>query len=105
VTAVEQVHELRKPGDTDAVTFSWSDPDAGLYGLARVATGLSADGAEQPSALAVVFSAHEPLGGIAVAGPEALDAVSASVVEPLQRSTARGGVDLALVLEFTAMTP
>ena len=67
MSAVEQVHELRKPGDTDAVTFSWADAGAGLYGLARVATGLAADGAEQPSALAVVFSGREPLGAVAVA--------------------------------------
>jgi hypothetical protein len=105
VTAVEEVHELRKPGDTDAVTFSWADPSTGLCGLARVATGLSADGAEQPSALAVVFSGREPLGAIAVAGPEAPDAVSAHVEEPLQRWTVRGGGELAFELEFTATTP
>jgi hypothetical protein len=105
MTAVEQVHELRKPGDTDAVTFSWGDPGAGLYGLARVATGLSADGAEQPSALAVVFSGREPLGAVAVAGPEAPESVSASVEEPLRRWTVRGAGSLAFDLEFTATTP
>ncbi len=105
MTAVEQVHELRKPGDTDAVTFSWGDRGSGLYGLARVATGLSADGAEQPSALAVVFSGREPLGAVAVAGADAPDTVSASVEEPLRRWTVRGGGELAFDLEFTATTP
>jgi hypothetical protein len=105
VTAVEQVHELRKPGDTDAVTFSWADPAAGLYGLARVATGLSAEGAEQPSALAVLFSGREPLGAVAVAGDQAPEAVTASVEEPLRRWTVRGAGELAFDLEFAATTP
>ena len=105
MTAVEQVHELRKPGDTDAVTFSWADASAGLYGLARVATGLSADGAEQPSALAVAFSGPRPIGAVAVAGADAADAVSASVEEPLRRWTVRGAGELAFELEFTATTP
>ena len=105
MSAVEQVHELRKPGDTDAVTFAWADPVAGLYGLARVATGLSADGAEQPSALAVVFSGREPLGAVALAGAEAPEAVSASIEEPLRRWAVRGAGSLAFDLEFTATTP
>jgi len=105
VSAVEHVHELRKPGDTDAVTFSWADASAGLYGLARVATGLAADGAEQPSALAVLFSGREPLGAVAVAGPDAAAVVSASVDEPLRRWTVRGAGELAFELEFTATTP
>jgi hypothetical protein len=105
MTAVEEVHALRKPGDTDAVTFSWGDAGAGLYGLARVATGLAGDGAEQPSALAVVFSGREPLGAIAVAGPGAPGVVSATVDEPLQRWTVRGAGELAFELEFAATTP
>jgi hypothetical protein len=105
MSVAEQVHELRKPGDTDAVTFAWGDPGAGLYGLARVATGLGADGAEQPSALAVVFSGREPLGAVALAGPEAPEAVSASIEEPLRRWAVRGAGSLAFDLEFTATTP
>jgi hypothetical protein len=105
VSLAEQVHELRKPGDTDAVTFAWGDPGSGLYGLARVATGLGTDGAEQPSALAVMFSGREPLGAVAVAGAEAPDAVAASVEEPLRRWTVRGGGELGVELEFTATTP
>ena len=42
---LEAPRALRKPGDTDAVTFSWADASAGLYGLARVAGGAGADGA------------------------------------------------------------
>jgi hypothetical protein len=105
MSAVEEVHELRKPGDTDAVTFAWADASAGLYGLARVATGLTADGAEQPSALAVVFSGRDPLGAVAVAGRDAANVVSASVEEPLRRWTVRAAGELAFELQFTATTP
>ncbi len=68
---LEAPRPLRQPGDTDAVTFSWADRAAGLYGLARVAGGAGADGAPQASALAVAFAEREPLGAIAVAGAEA----------------------------------
>jgi hypothetical protein len=101
----EAAHALRKPGDTDAVTFAWADPGAGLYGLARVATGLSADSVEQPSALVVAFSGHDPLGALAVAGEDAPDAVSATVEEPLRRWTLRGRGELEFALEFAATTP
>jgi hypothetical protein len=105
MSVVEDVHELRKSGDTDAVTFAWADPGSGLYGLARVATGLGADGAEQPSALAITFSGRKPLGVVAVAGADAPSVVSASVDEPLQRWTVRGSGELEFALEFTALTP
>ncbi len=105
MSLVEQVHELRKPGDTDAVTFTWADPAAGLYGLARVATGLAADRSEQPSALAIAFSGRELLGAVALAGPDAPDIVSATVEEPLRRWSLRGGGELEFALEFTATTP
>ncbi len=105
MTALEQVHELRKPGDTDAVTFTWADPGAGLYGLARVATGLAADRSEQPSALAIAFSGRDPLGAVALSGPDAPEAVSATVEEPLRRWSLRGGGELEFALEFTATTP
>ena len=49
----EAPRPLRKPGDTDAVTFSWADARAGVYGLARVASGLLADGTTSHSVLAV----------------------------------------------------
>jgi hypothetical protein len=57
-------HERARPpageGFVDAVTISWGDPEADLYGLARI--GLDADGA---SALAVLFSRREPVAAIA----------------------------------------
>ena len=46
----EAPRALRKPGDTDAVTFTFADAGAGLYGLARVASGLGGDGAQSSSA-------------------------------------------------------
>jgi hypothetical protein len=101
----EAAHALRKPGDTDAVTFSWADPGSGLYGLARVATGLGADSVEQPSALAIAFAGRAPLGAVAMAGADASDAVSATVEEPLRRWTLRGAGELQFDLEFAATTP
>jgi hypothetical protein len=101
----EAGHALRKPGDTDAVTFSWADPGAGLYGLARVATGIGADSVEQPSALAIAFAGREPLGAVAVAGADAGAAVTASVDEPLRRWSLRGDGELAFDLQFEATTP
>jgi len=64
----EAPRPLRKPGDTDAVTFSWADGRAGVYGLARVASGLLADGTTSHSVLAVVCAGRETLGAIAEAG-------------------------------------
>jgi hypothetical protein len=92
---------LRKPGDTDAVTFSWADTDANLYGLARVATGLGADGETSTSALAVAFLGRDPLGAV-VASPA--DAVTATVEEPLSRWTVRGTGELEFELTFEALT-
>jgi hypothetical protein len=99
---LEAARALRAPGDTDAVTFSWGDADAGLYGLARVATGIGADGVEQPSALVLAFSGREPGDVVAVAGTEAGLALSTTVEEPLERWTLRGS---GLELTFEAATP
>ncbi len=79
------------PAFADAVTFSFADAAAGVYGLARL--GISGEGA---SALAVLFSGREPVAALAVGGldveGEAWDAVSAgglrtTVEEPLARWT------------------
>jgi hypothetical protein len=84
---VEAPRPLRKPGDTDAATFSWADRDAGLYGLARVATGIMADGEPQPSALTLVLAGREPLSADAVAGAQAGEALTAVTDAPLERWT------------------
>lgn len=76
-------------GFTDAVTFSFGDLGAEVFGLARV--GLSAGPAA--SGLAVLFSGREPVaaraaGGLVVSSPQwgAVDAagVTTDVVEPLR---------------------
>jgi hypothetical protein len=96
-------------GFADAVTFSFGDERADVYGLARAGI---ADGAG--SGLALLFSGHETAaaqaeGGVAVDGDgwEAVRAggVSTTVDEPLRRWTVRfdGGEDGAFALEFTAL--
>jgi hypothetical protein len=102
---LEAPRELRKPGDTDAVTFSWADAEAGLYGLARAATGVGGDGVEQPSALAVAFAGRKPLGAVALAGAEAAAVLDTTVEAPLERWTLRGDGELEFGLSFEATTP
>jgi hypothetical protein len=106
---LEAPRELRKPGDTDAVTFSWADPGAGLYGLARVAGGAGADGAESASALAVAFAGREPLGAIAESSSDAGGAGSVSVVAsveaPLERWSVRARGEVEFALTFEALSP
>lgn len=101
--ALEARRSLREPGDTDAVTFSWADADAGLYGLARVAAGVSADGGESASALAIAFAGRDPLGAIAEAGPA--PPVVAETDAPLERWTLRSTGAPAFELVFEALTP
>jgi hypothetical protein len=82
-----------RPGFSDAVTFSFGDSAAGVYGVARV--GLS-DGAEAgavvASGLAMLFAGREPVavraaGGLDLAEPswDAIDAagVLTTILEPL----------------------
>ncbi len=97
---------------SDAVTFAFGDPDAELYGLARV--GMAAD-ERTASGLAVLFSGREPVaaraeGAIAVghASWEDVEAagVRARIDEPLRRWSTEfrhdgGGFELS----FTALTP
>ena len=99
---METPRALRKPGDTDAVTFSWADAEAGLYGLARVASGLGADGAAASSALAVGFAGRDTLGAIA---SSPADDVVATTEAALQRWTVRGSGELTFELVFDALTP
>ena len=98
---LETPRPLRKPGDTDAVTFSWADTDAGLYGLARVASGLGTDGETSTSALAVGFLGRETLGAIVSSPAEDL---AATVEAPLERWTVRGSGELTFELTFEALT-
>ena len=79
----EAPRPLRKAGDTDAVTFSWADARAGVYGLARVASGLLADGTTSHSVLAVGFAGRETLGAIAEAGETPPDELVAETEAPL----------------------
>ena len=99
---METPRALRKPGDTDAVTFSWADAGAGLYGLARVASGLGADGAVSSSALAVGSPGATRW---ARSPARRADDVVATTDAPLERWTVRGSGELAFALVFEALTP
>ena len=71
MSALEAPRALRKPGDTDAVTFSWADADAGPATGSRASPpAIGADGEASASALAVAFAGREPLGAIAEAGAQ-----------------------------------
>jgi hypothetical protein len=102
---LEAPRSPRKPGDTDAVTFSWADVAAGVYGLARVASGALADGTTSHSVLAVGFAGRETLGAIAEAGATPPAEIVATVEEPLERWTVEGSGELEFSLTFEALTP
>ena len=82
------------PGFSDAVTFSFGDLDAQLFGLARTGLSPADDGTAQASGLALLFGGFEPVavraaGGLAAdpaAGWDAVDAagVRTTVITPLQ---------------------
>jgi hypothetical protein len=101
----EAPRPLRKAGDTDAVTFSWADVEAGVYGLARVASGQLADGATSHSVLAVAFAGRDPLGAIAEAGATPPAELVATVEEPLERWTVTASGELEFSLSFEALSP
>jgi hypothetical protein len=101
----EAPRPLRKPGDTDAVTFSWADGRAGLYGLARVASGLLADGTTSHSVLAVGFAGRETRGATAEAGETPPAELTTAIEEPLERWTLSGSGELEFSLTFEALTP
>jgi hypothetical protein len=109
--AQERAQPATGPAFTDAVTFAFGDPDAQLYGLARL--GLSPEGA---SALALLFSGREPVaalarGGIEVAEDAGWDAiriagVSARTETPLERWTvALDHGAHGFELDFGALSP
>jgi hypothetical protein len=103
--SLEAPRPLRKPGDTDAVTFSWADVSAGVFGLARVASGLASDGSESSSALAIAFAGRDTLGAIAEAGAVPPPELVVETVEPLERWVVRGSGELEFELTFEALTP
>ena len=82
------------PGFLDALSFSFGDPGAQLYGVARLAL----DGDGRAGAMAIIYSGHEPVAGgrqagVAldedVAGWESVRAagVSSTVEQPLEAWT------------------
>lgn len=101
---------------TDAVTFSFGDRDAELYGVARAGLSVGPEGTPQGSGLALLFAGREPVTARAAGGLdlaelawEAVDAggVTTIVEEPLRRwrvafvaEDGRTGFDLA----FTAVS-
>ena len=109
-------HEARRPphgeGFSDAVSFSFADPDQRLYGLARI--GLSPPPGNA-SALALLFADDRPVAVRAQGDAETPDGeweqvtiagVSAAVVEPLARwRTSFDGDGAGFELEFTAACP
>jgi hypothetical protein len=101
----EAPRPLRKPGDTDAVTFTWADGRAGVYGLARIASGLLADGTASHSVLAVGFAGRETLGAIAEAGATPPAELTAAVEEPLERWTLTAAGEIEFSLTFEALSP
>jgi hypothetical protein len=98
-----------------AVTFSFADPAAQLYGLARL--GLSGEGeARRGSALALLFAGREPVAAIAEGDvPVAADAdwellelpgLATSVEAPFERWSVRmAGARHEFALSFEAASP
>jgi hypothetical protein len=91
---LERARPATGPAFSDAVTFAFADPQAEVYGLARL--GLSgADGSRSGSALAVLFSGREPAatlaeGGVPVDGgfeDLSVAGLSTRVDAPLERWT------------------
>jgi len=104
-----------RASETDAVTFSFADPAAELYGLARL--GLAGTGSQRRgSALAVLFAGREPVtaiaeGDLAVPVDAAwerlvLPGLAATVDVPLERWSLRmAGERSSLALVFEAASP
>jgi hypothetical protein len=114
--ADERARPVEGRAFADAVTFSFGDPAADAYGVARV--GLSGDetGERSGSALALLFAAREPVAAVAVGGvhvaPDAdfgaldVETLATTVDVPLERWTVRFGGpadDHGFDLVFTAV--
>jgi hypothetical protein len=105
-------HVPQGEGFADAVTVSWADDARGWYGMARL--GLA--GADQGSALAIVFREREPLAALALGGlevPEGADwpdldlaGLRMTTEAPLERWTVSwAGTDHRVELELEAISP
>jgi hypothetical protein len=103
VSALDEPRALRRPGDTDAVTFSFADVEAGLYGVLRVASGLGGDGGASSSALGIAFAGREIVGSVAEAGEAPPPELVASTEAPLER-WAVSCEPLGLALTFEALS-
>ncbi len=111
----EQERRQGGAADTDAVTFSFADTEAQIYGLARL--GLSGFGDRQRgSALALLFVGRDPVcavaeGDIGVAADAdwaglSLPGLAASVDAPLERWSVRmAGEHHGFALSFEAISP
>lgn len=104
----DRLHTAPSPGSPfrDSVTFSFADPAAELYGLARLSHG-----SDQPTGLAVLYAGRQPVAASAgggVAGGETWDQVQAAgvrtrVEQPLEAWTVSyEGKSGALDLRFEA---
>lgn len=112
--AEREAPQARGEGASDAVTFSFGDPGAGLFGLARV--GLVPGEPATASGMGILFDGGEPVavraeGGAAVTGGDgdaaawsgaAAAGVTTEVVEPLRRW--RIAFEDAFDLEVEALT-
>lgn len=97
VTAESEAPRRLEGAQSEAVTIAFGDPEAGVYGVARVGLSL-AEGQRVASGLGILFCDGElasvraegglPLGSEGWAGAQA-GGVSTKVVEPLARWTAR----------------
>jgi hypothetical protein len=111
----EALERARPREDTDAVTFSFGDPSAQLYGLARL--GLSGGGdVRRGSALGLLFAGRTPVAAFAEGDiPVAADAgwaalslpgLAATTEAPLERWSLRMGAgDHGFALTFEATSP
>jgi len=106
--------EAARDAATDSVTFAFGDPEADVYGVARLGLSHTPDGDRAGSALALLFAGRAPVAAVArggmpvaaAAGWEAieLDGVSAGTETPLSRWNVAfaGEAGAGFALEFEA---
>jgi hypothetical protein len=106
--------EAARDAATDSLTFSFGDPEADVYGVARLGLSHTPEGDRVGSALGLLFAGRAPVaavarGGIPVAAGAGWDAielagVGAATEEPLSRWRVAfaGEGDTGFALEFEA---